>query len=67
MLCSIPDFTVSCKQLVDAKSLLNPVGISLGQVAPYGTDSGDSFGDSSSFDGDGVGMNVSDEENYPYN
>ena len=29
--------------------------------------SGDSFGDSSSFDGDGVGMNVSDEENYPYN
>jgi hypothetical protein len=29
--------------------------------------SGDSFGNSDSFDGDGVGMNTSDEDNYPYN
>jgi hypothetical protein len=29
--------------------------------------SGDSFGDSEGFDGDGVGMNVPDEDNYPYN
>jgi len=29
--------------------------------------SGDTFGDSEGFDGDGVGMNTSDEDNYPYN
>jgi hypothetical protein len=29
--------------------------------------SGDSFGNSDSFDGDGIGMNTSDEDNYPYN
>ena len=29
--------------------------------------SGDSFGNSDSFDGDGIGENTSDEDNYPYN
>ena len=29
--------------------------------------SGSAFGEGDSFDGDGVGMNTSDEENYPYN
>ena len=29
--------------------------------------SGSAFGDGDSFDGDGVGMNTSAEENYPYN
>ena len=28
--------------------------------------SGSAFGEGDSFDGDGVGMNTSDEENYPY-
>jgi hypothetical protein len=29
--------------------------------------SGDTFGDGEGFDGDGVGMNTADEDNYPYN
>ncbi|EKX51717.1 hypothetical protein GUITHDRAFT_102322 [Guillardia theta CCMP2712] len=41
--------------------------IKLNQTYPWGTDSGDAFGDGEGFDGDGVGNNVSDQENYPYN
>jgi hypothetical protein len=37
------------------------------QTYGWGADSGDSFGNSDSFDGDGIGMNISDEDNYPYN
>ena len=36
-------------------------------LSPRAFNSGSSFGDGDSFDGDGVGMNTADEENYPYN
>ena len=36
-------------------------------LSPRAFNSGSSFGDGDSFDGDGVGENTADEVNYPYN
>lgn len=41
--------------------------VKLTQTGGWGTGDGNSFGDGGAFDGDGVGMNLTDEDNFPYN
>eukprot|EP00286_Rhodomonas_abbreviata_P002488 CAMPEP_0181347480 /NCGR_PEP_ID=MMETSP1101-20121128/33902_1 /TAXON_ID=46948 /ORGANISM="Rhodomonas abbreviata, Strain Caron Lab Isolate" /LENGTH=64 /DNA_ID=CAMNT_0023459699 /DNA_START=390 /DNA_END=584 /DNA_ORIENTATION=- len=41
--------------------------VKLNQTPGWGTGVGSSFGEGTGFDGDGVGMNVPDEDNSPYN
>eukprot|EP00293_Proteomonas_sulcata_P018116 CAMPEP_0184310212 /NCGR_PEP_ID=MMETSP1049-20130417/26464_1 /TAXON_ID=77928 /ORGANISM="Proteomonas sulcata, Strain CCMP704" /LENGTH=39 /DNA_ID= /DNA_START= /DNA_END= /DNA_ORIENTATION= len=37
------------------------------QTPGYGAPGGDEMGNGGMFDGDGVGSNTPDEDNYPYN